>query len=56
MTGYKSKAKGSLGCWLVLTERDDDGHIVQVKAVMVDGEKINPDTIYMLSDDEIIEV
>ena len=56
VTGYKSKAKGSLGCWLVLTERDDDGHIVQVKAVMVDGEKINPDTFYMLSDGEIIEV
>ena len=56
VTGYKSKAKGSLGCWLVLTERDDDGHIVQVKAVMVDGEKIKPDTFYMLSDGEIIEV
>lgn len=41
VSGYESKAKGSLGCWLVLTERDDNMHIVDVQAVMVDGEKSN---------------
>ena len=55
VSGYESKAKGSLGCWLVLTERDDNMHIVDVQAVMVDGEKIKPGTFYMLKNKKIIE-
>ena len=55
VTGYKSKAKGAIGCWIVLTERDDEMHILDVKAVRVDGDKIKPDTFYMLSGGEIME-
>lgn len=55
VTGYESKAKGAIGCWIVLTERDDDMHILDIKAVRVDGDKIKPDTFYMLSGGEIME-
>lgn len=53
--GYKSGAKGSLGCWLVLAKRDIKGHILGVKAVKVDGEQIKPDTFYTLKDGEVVE-
>ena len=62
VTGQDSKASGTLGCWLVLTERgdwDDDVNgcpIKEVKAVKVDGEKIKPDTWYQLVDGEVKEV
>ena len=52
--GYKSMAKGALGCWLVLAERDDEGHILGVKAVKVDGVEIKPDTFYILKDGEVV--
>ena len=55
VSGYQSKAKGAKGCWLVLTERDDGMHIVDVQAVMVDGETIKADTFYTLKDKRIIE-
>ncbi len=55
VTGYESKAKGSLGCWLVLTERDGNWHILGVKAVKVDGEYVKPDQWYMLKNGEITE-
>ena len=55
VSGYQSKAKGAKGCWLVLTERDDEMHIVDVQAVMVDGETIKADTFYTLKDKKIIE-
>ena len=56
VTGYGSKAKGALGCWLVLTERDEKMHILGVQAVCVDGETIKADTFYMLKNGAIIEV
>ena len=56
VTGYGSKAKGSVGCWLVLTERDEKMHILGVQAVCVDGETIKADTFYMLKNGAIIEV
>lgn len=52
VTGHDSKAKGSLGCWIVLTERDSDWHILNVKAAVVDGVRIKPDTWYQLVDGE----
>ena len=55
VTGKDSKAKGAVGDWLVLTERDDDWHILGVKAVMVDGEKIKADTWYCLTGGEVKE-
>ena len=56
VTGRESKAKGSIGCWLVLTEWDNIGRIIEVKAVKVDGEKIKADTFYMLKGGQVVEV
>ena len=55
VTGRNSKAKGALGCWLVLTERDSVYNIVDMKAVKVDGEKIKTDTFYKLKNGEVVE-
>ena len=52
--GYKSMAKGALGCWLVLAERDDEYHILCVKAIKVDGAQIKPNTFYILKDGEVV--
>ena len=56
VTGGDSKASGTLGCWLVLTERDENYHIKEVKAVKVDGKRIKADTYYKLVDGEVKEV
>ena len=56
--GYNSKAKGSLGCFIVLAEYKKLGgeyHIVDVKSARVDGEKIKPDTFYKLINGEFVE-
>ena len=53
--GYQCSAMGSLGCWLVLAERDDDGAITHLEAVQVDGERIKPDVAYMLRDGQVVE-
>jgi hypothetical protein len=53
--GYQCKARGALGCWLVLAERDDAGHILMVKAVLVDGEIIKPNVFYSLNNGEFVE-
>ena len=55
VTGYSGKASGAVGCWLVLTERDDNMHILSVKAALVDGETIKPDVYYTLKSGEIIK-
>ena len=56
VTGKDSKARGSLGCWLVLTERDENYHIKEVRAVKVDGKNIKADTFYELVGGEFKEV
>ena len=53
--GYKSKAKGSLGCWIVLAEQNDNYEIINVQSIKVDGEKIKADTFYALVNGEFIE-
>ena len=53
--GYQCSAMGSLGCWLVLAERDEDGAITRLEAVQVDGERIKPDVAYMLRDGQVVE-
>jgi len=53
--GNKSAAAGALGNWLVIAERDDDGKILGVKTVKVDGKKIKADTFYVLADGKIIK-
>lgn len=60
VTGKDSKAKGALGCWIVLTERGgwngETYPIIEVKAFNVDGEKIKADTFYQLINEEAVEV
>jgi hypothetical protein len=50
--GVAGRAKGALGCWLVLAEykwTEGDGYrIAAVKAARVDGKRIKPDTWYEL--------
>ena len=48
-------AKGVIGSWLVLTERDSNRGLLGVKAVQVDGETVRADTYYTLSGGEIVE-
>lgn len=52
VTGYDCKAKGSLGCWIVLTERGEwDGNTYPIKCVKsfkVDGKKVKSNTWYKL--------
>ena len=56
--GYGSKAKGSIGCFIVLAEwkkfEDETYHIVDVKSAKVDGTKIKPDTFYKLVNGEFV--
>ena len=55
-TGYESKAKGAIGCWIVVSEWDEGAdHIIDVQCVRVDGEKIKADTFYTLKNGEFVE-
>lgn len=57
--GCDSKAKGALGCYLVLSEWkriDREYHIVDVQSAKVDGETIKADTFYKLIDGKFVEV
>ena len=59
VTGRCGKAKGALGCWIVLTERGDwngDTYpIMEVKAFKVDGVSIKENTYYKLIDGNPVE-
>lgn len=58
-TGYDSKAKGALGCFIVLADWkkiNGEYHIIDVKSAKVDGEKIKPDVFYILEDGKFKEV
>ena len=54
--GRDSLARGSVGNWLVVSERDDDGSIIDAKIVRVDGEAVKENTWYTLQNGEISEV
>ena len=53
--GFRCKAKGAKGCWLVIAERDDYGRILLVRTVKVDGKDIKADTWYTLQDGQFVE-
>lgn len=54
---YGCKVKGGIGSILILVcEEDESYDIAEWKAVVVDGEKIKPDTWYELKDGEVVEV
>ena len=55
-TGIESRAKGSIGCYIVLAEWYQDEHIKHVESAKVDGEKIKADTFYTLKNGEFVEV
>ena len=54
--GNNSLAKGTLGNWIVVSERGSSGDIVDAKLARVDGETIRADTWYTLRRGEIVEV
>ena len=53
--GADSGARGTMGNWIVVSERDDDGNIIDAKIAKVDGETIMADTWYKLENGEIVE-
>ncbi len=55
VTGKDSRASGALGCWLVLTERDDDYRIVSVKSVKVDGARVKAGVFYTLRGGKVVK-
>ena len=58
--GKDCKARGALGCWIVLTERGEwDGNtypIISVKAFKVDGKSIKENTFYSLVNGEAVKM
>ena len=58
--GIESKAKGSLGCYIVCADWQRDSsyewQLMGVKAVRVDGVAILPDVFYTLRDGEFVRV
>ena len=58
--GINSKAKGALGCWIVIAEWESDEkfnwHRKDVQCFKVDGENIKSDTWYKLKNGELVEV
>ena len=58
--GIDCKAKGALGCWLVLAEwaKDDEHnwHRTDVQCFKVDGETVKPDIWYELKNGDLVEV
>ena len=55
-TGRNGRARGIKGCWIVLTERDEDGRILSVLSFEVDGEKVKENTLYTLRNGQLEEV
>ena len=49
-------ARGVKGSWIVLTERDDEWGLKEVRAVQVDGETVKENQYYRLSGGELVEV
>ena len=53
--GAHSKARGALGCYLVLTEYEDSGNMLLAKMAKVDGAVIKENTWYTLKNGEFVE-
>jgi len=54
--GLECRAKGAVGCWLVIAERDNEYKIKTVLSVKVDGKKVKEDTWYMAKDGKLVEL
>ena len=55
VNGACGKACGALGCYLVLTEYDDDGNMICAKMERVDGSAIRENVYYTLKNGEFVE-
>jgi hypothetical protein len=55
VNGACGKARGALGCYLVLTEYDDDGRMICAKMARVDGSAIRESVYYTLKNGEFVE-
>ena len=55
VNGACGKACGALGCYLVLTEYDDDGHMICAKMARVNGSAIKENVYYTLKNGEFVE-
>jgi hypothetical protein len=55
-SGYNGKARGVKGAMLALSERDNDGNILNAWAGIVGRDGIKPDTFYTLKNGKPIEV
>ena len=53
--GVHSKARGAMGCYLVLTEYADDGNMICAKMSKVDGKIIKENVWYTLKNGEFVE-
>ena len=53
--GAHSKARGAMGCYLVLTEYDDDDNFLWAKMSQVDGIIIKEKVWYTLKNGEFVE-
>ena len=56
VNGACGKACGALGCYLVLTEYDDDGNMMWAKMANVDGASVKENVWYTLKNGEFVEV
>lgn len=54
--GAHSKARGAMGCYLVLTEYDNNGSMICAKMSQVDGKTIKENVWYILENGEFVEV
>lgn len=54
--GRNVQARASKGGWIVLSEIDENGHILDIKAFKVDDEEIKADTWYRLEGGKFVEV
>ena len=54
-TGRYGKARGEIGCAIVLCEYDDDGTLLRIRSEIVDGEKIKANTFYTLKNGRLVK-
>ena len=54
--GTLNIAKGKVGTWIILAERNSDACIINIKSERIDGKKLKADTYYKLKNNEFIEV
>ena len=53
--GARSVARGAIGCYLVLTEYDENGNMICAKMARVDGSVIKENVWYTLKNGEFVE-